>query len=278
MRPHNPNIDALIERTFPVLDHGFVRLVDYMGTDACVDRAARVSHGSEARNEDEQARLIRRLYRDRHTSPFEMAELKFHCKMPIFVARQWIRTRTANVNEASARYRESECEFFYPKEWRLQSATNKQGSAEALLEGENEEAVNFFYDSALDRSKQSYQIAIDTGVTRELARCALPVSTFTEWFWKIDLHNLLHFLRLRLAPEAQEEIRVYAEVIAQIVKVGFPAVWGAFEEFELYGARFSRTELRLLKAAVRGIGPILKPSSMTENEWRDFNAKLQLSC
>jgi thymidylate synthase (FAD) len=202
-----------------------------------------------------------------------MAELKFHCKMPIFVARQWVRTRTANINESSARYRESECEFFYPKEWRLQSATNKQGSSFESLVGEADETQGFFYNRANETAKNAYEIAIDSGVSRELARCVLPVSTYTEWYWKIDIHNLLHFLRLRLAEDAQQEIREYALALATVVREAFPAVWAAFEEFELFAARFSRTELEVLRGCLRALPD--RPESMTENEWSDFKRKLE---
>lgn len=214
-----------------VLDHGFVRLVETMGDDNSIVQAARVSTGAGIKTPAEDRRLIRYLYTNKHTTPFEMCEIKLHCKMPIFVARQWIRHRTANVNEMSGRYRELPEEYYIPTPDAVlaQSKTNKQGRDEPL----NKTIVDFFIEGhrqACQRGFSVYSTAIELGVARELARIMLPVATYTEWYWKIDLHNLLHFLRLRMDEHAQWEIRQYAYAIASIVSAWVPWTWEVFNE------------------------------------------------
>lgn len=228
-----------------VLDHGFVRLVDSMGTDSRIVQAARVSYGKGTKTVNEDEQLIRYLFRHEHTSPFEMCEVLIHCKMPMFVARQWIRHRTASVNEVSGRYSEVKDEYYLPESWRKQSKNNKQGSEETdeidLIH------THMLYQNSCTGAFQVYNELLENNVGKEMARMNLPLSTYTEWYWKIDLKNLLHFLKLRLDSHAQYEIRVYAEAIAQIVKELFPVTWKAFEDYQLKSIRFSKQELAVLK-------------------------------
>ena len=268
--------DTLLDVKFPVLDYGFVVLVDYLGSDAAVAEAARTSLAGEGTKvgTDDRA-LIRRLMRDGHTSPFEMVEMKFCAQMPIFVARQWIRHRTANINEMSGRYGELPELVYLPDHDRIswQSPTNKQGSGGAiprdvaeevrnLMSGDADAAFETYHDllgkpsddSPFDPDRQKL-LAENGGVSRELARINLPLSTYTKWYWKIDLHNLLHFLGLRLHPHAQWEIRQYAVVIARMVEALCPLVWEAFEDFKLHRVELSGPEvdaLRYLAARARG--------------------------
>lgn len=228
-----------------VLDKGFVRLVDLMGDDSSVVQAARVSYGEGTKSYREDKALIDYLMRHRHTSPFEMVELKFHVKAPLFVVRQWFRHRTASVNEISGRYSVLKDQFYEPTSWRRQAKENKQGSEGAF---ENEEALSLLREAGL-RAFSAYQALLARGVAREMARIVLPLNLYTEFYWKQDLHNLFHFLRLRLEESAQWEIRAYARAIAEIVKAKLPLCWESFEEHILHGATLSRTEL----AALRGL-------------------------
>ncbi|WP_347241590.1 FAD-dependent thymidylate synthase [Thermus sp.] len=230
-------------RAIPVLDKGFVRLVDAMGDDASIVQAARVSYGEGTKTVREDAALIDYLMRHRHTSPFEMVEFKFHVKAPLFVVRQWFRHRTASVNEVSGRYSVLKEEFYEPEAFRRQAKRNKQGSEGALLD---EEALALLR-KAEQEAYGAYQALLQKGVAREMARMVLPLNLYTEFYWKQDLHNLFHFLKLRLAPEAQWEIRQYAQAIAELVKARVPLAWAAFEEHVLEGALLSRTELRALR-------------------------------
>lgn len=247
-----PQLDKILGKEFPCLDHGFVRLIDYLGSDEAIIQAARVSYGKGTKQVTQDRGLIRYLMRQQHTSPFEMVEFKFHCKLPIFVARQWIRHRTASVNEYSLRYSEAVNQFYFPeaKVIRLQSKINKQGRS-------SEEAPKALQQKALSILKRHAQKAWDdyeelekADLARELARIHLPVSLYTEWYWKLNLHNLLHFLKLRLDPTAQYEIRVYAQAIAKIVKTAVPLSWEAFEDYVLYAETFSRQEFEMIKEAL----------------------------
>jgi thymidylate synthase (FAD) len=230
-----------------VLDHGFVRVVDTMGDDSAVVQAARVSYGSGTKGVREDRDLIRFLLRQRHTSPFEMAEIKLHCKMPIFVARQWVRHRTANINEVSARYSELPGDFYIPDldQIREQSGTNKQGRGDAVLDT----LAHNFRDSTQGHSLNSYAAYgadLQSGIARELARINLPLNIYTEWYWKVDVHNLLHFLNLRADGHAQYEIRVYADAILKFVEEWMPETHGAFTDY-VYGAvTLSRMEVEIL--------------------------------
>lgn len=246
----NEKADALLDKEFKVLDHGFVRLVDYMGGDAAIVQAARVSYGEGTKKVSEDRALIRYLMRRRHTSPFEMVEFKFHVKLPIFVARQWIRHRTANVNEYSGRYSVMKEEFYIPeaKDIRFQSTVNKQGRAEEEVPDELKRRFIDFLKRTHAASYEEYERLIDQGLARELARIGLPLSLYTEWYWKIDLHNLFHFLRLRLDPHAQLEIRQYANIMADMVKIVCPMAYEAFMDYSFNALSFSGPELKALKA------------------------------
>lgn len=247
----NKGADKWVGKEIKVLDHGFVYLVDYMGSDESIEQAARVSYGSGTRKTSETRGLLRYLLRNDHTSPVEMAELKFHCKMPIFVARQWVRHRTASLNEYSARYSILKDEFYIPdqKNISVQSTNNKQGRGELINSKLSKDIQNKMHDHFVTSSVLYNELLDENGnykMARELSRAVLPVSVYTEWYWKIDLHNLLHFLRLRLDPHAQYEIRVYAEAIAKIVKDAYPIIWEAFEDYKLHSMRITKPEKELI--------------------------------
>lgn len=245
----NQNVlNELLGKEFRVLDHGFVRLVDVMGDDSSICQAARVSYGKGTKTVREDRTLIRYLMRHLHTSPFEMVELKFHIRLPIFIARQWIRHRTANVNEYSGRYSEMTDEFYLPElgQIRKQSNINKQARSEEELSPEIASEIVNNMQTSQSESYVEYKSYVDQGVAREIARINLPLSAYTEWYWKIDLHNLFHFLQLRMESHAQYEIRVYADTIAQIVKQIFPMAYEAFEDYIVNAVTFSAPELSLL--------------------------------
>ena len=230
------------------LDKGFVRLVDFMGGDDAIVQAARVSYGQGTSKVSQDRGLIRYLMRHRHTTPFEMVEFKFHCKMPIFVARQWVRHRTANINEYSLRYSEARDEFYIPdpKNIQFQSALNKQGRSGVVPENLKNKVLKYFKDIS-ERSFEMYQELNEAGIARELARSILPVNIYTEWYWKNDLHNLLHFIGLRSDSHAQYEIRVYSDAMAKFVKKVAPCAWEAYEDYIINGMRFSGPEQELLE-------------------------------
>ena len=230
------------------LDKGFVRLVDSMGGDDAIVQAARVSYGQGTSKISQDRGLIRYLMRHRHTTPFEMVEFKFHCKMPIFVARQWVRHRTANINEYSLRYSEARDEFYIPdsKNIQFQSALNKQGRSGTVPENLKNKVLKYFNDIS-ERSFEMYQELNEAGIARELARSILPVNIYTEWYWKNDLHNLLHFIGLRSDSHAQYEIRVYSDAMAKFVKEVAPHAWEAYEDYIIKGMRFSGPEQKLLE-------------------------------
>ena len=239
--------DELLAR-FPepikVLDHGFVRLVDVMGDDVAVCQAARVSYGGGTKTVREDRGLIRYLMRLRHSSPLEQCEIKLHWKLPIFVARQVVRHRTVSLNEYSGRYSEMPDQMYEPEEWRAQSTTNKQGSEGGIRNPEvRSERQRIFQRTA----RREYVDRLEAGVAREMARIDLPLSQYTEWYWKVDLHNLLHFLGLRLDPHAQWETRQYAEAIAEIVKVWVPECWSAFVDYKRDAYTLSRMEVELVR-------------------------------
>ena len=273
-------LDRLINKEFKCLDKGFVRLVDCMGDDAAIVQAARVSYGKGTKSVSEDKGLIRYLMRHRHTSPFEMVEFKFHIKLPIFVARQWIRHRTANVNEYSGRYSEMKDEFYIPdiEQLRTQSAVNKQGRSSELLPEETAKVIANQYKETQDRLFNEYSELLETELARELARINLPLSNYTEWYWKIDLHNLFHFLKLRMDVHAQYEIRVYADVMADIVRQILPLAYSAFEDYILNGVSFSGPELNAIKkligSNVIGSDDELKAIGLSIGELREFKLKL----
>ena len=254
-RPVSPAAEEILGGYFPVLDHGYVSLVDYMGSDEDVERAARVSYGYGTRKTSQTRGLIRYLRRHHHTTPSEMVELKFHCVMPIFVARQWIRHRTASVNELSARYSLMPLLFYRPEaeQFSLQSRSNKQGREGGAPAAVYAEAVRR-WEELRARAGDAYTWMLEEDVARELARIDLPLSTYTQWYWKIDLHNLLHFLTLRVDPRAQWEIQVFAQVMAGMVKRVAPLSYEAWVDYDLCGRPFTRAEREALARLVRAEG------------------------
>jgi thymidylate synthase (FAD) len=276
-------LEALLYSAIPVLDHGFVRVVDYMGDDGAVVQAARVSYGRGTRHTSEDAGLIRYLMRHRHTTPFEMCEIKYHVKLPIFVARQWIRHRTANVNEYSARYSILDREFYIPAPEHLaaQSEVNRQGRGN-VLEGDEAARVLDLLRGDAARCHDHYVEMLNEdadgaaadparqGLARELARMNLTLNTYTQWYWKIDLHNLLHFLSLRLDAHAQYEIRVYAEAMAATVEAWVPATFAAFRDYRLGAATFSAAMLAVLRRMLAGEAVAQAGSGLSKREWAEM--------
>jgi thymidylate synthase (FAD) len=272
-----PALEEVLYTALPVLDHGFVRVVDYMGDDAAVVQAARVSYGSGTKSVRSDAGLIRYLMRHGHTTPFEMCEIKLHVKLPIFVARQWIRHRTANVNEYSARYSVLDREFYLPAADAVaeQSASNRQGRGAALSDAAAEAVRAGMRDAARGAFDLYDHWLGDDGaegpaVARELARTVLPLSTYTQWYWKIDLHNLLHFVALRADPHAQAEIRAYAAVLLNLVERWVPVTAAAFRDYRLEGATLSRGQLEAVRRRLRGEPVSADEVGLSAREWREL--------
>ncbi|MFL9503606.1 FAD-dependent thymidylate synthase [Rhodopseudomonas palustris] len=275
LRAVSPGMEAHLYRAHEVLDHGFIRVIDYMGDDAAIVQAARVSYGAGTKHVSNDEGLIRYLMRHWHSTPFEMCEIKLHVKLPVFVARQWIRHRTANVNEYSARYSILDREFYIPAPEHLaaQSTVNNQGRGEVLtgaeaarvLETLKRDAATCFdhYEEMLSQDGQQ-------GLARELARMNLPMNTYTQWYWKTDLHNLFHFLRLRADAHAQYEIQVYAKAIAECVKDWVPLAYAAFEDYRMGGTTLSAKATALLKRRLAGEVVGQEDSGMSKGEWREF--------
>ncbi|MEM9146758.1 MAG: FAD-dependent thymidylate synthase [Pseudomonadota bacterium] len=271
-------LEARLAEPIPVLDHGFVRVVDYMGDDAAVVQAARVSYGAGTRSVRDDEGLIRYLMRHWHSTPFEMCEIKLHVKLPIFVARQWIRHRTANVNEISARYSVLDREFYIPAPDGLaaQSESNRQGRGDVLA-GEAADRVLAVLREDATRCYDHYEELLDPqglGLARELARMTLPSNIYTQWYWKTDLHNLFHFLRLRADPHAQMEIRVYAEAMCDLVRAWVPLCWKAFEDHRLGAVQFSAPAMACLRRMLAGETVTQETSGLSKGEWREFKAAL----
>ncbi|WP_378943312.1 FAD-dependent thymidylate synthase [Paracoccus sp. R86501] len=262
---------------YPVLDHGFVRVIDYMGDDAAICQAARVSYGTGTKSVQNDEGLIRYLMRHWHSTPFEMCEVKLHVKLPVFVARQWIRHRTANINEYSGRYSVMDREFYIPAEDKLaaQSSQNHQGRGEVLQGEEAQRVLNLLREDAM-RSYDNYEFMLSQdgqqGLARELARMNLPTNIYTQWYWKVDLHNLLHFLRLRADSHAQYEIRAYADVMCDIVKDWVPAAFGAFRDYRMDAVSLSAQAAAVLKRRLAGETVTQQDSGMGAREWREFEA------
>ena len=279
LRAVSEGMEAHLYNAIPVLDHGFVRVVDYMGDDAAICQAARVSYGKGTKSVQNDEGLIRYLMRHWHSTPFEMCEVKLHVKLPVFVARQWIRHRTANVNEYSARYSILDREFYIPAPEHIaaQSVVNNQGRGEALTGAEAARVLDILKTDS-ERSYDNYQAMISDdgqrGLARELARMNLPTNIYTQWYWKVDLHNLLHFLRLRADAHAQYEIRVYADAICSVVADWVPFAYAAFEDYRLGGATLSETALECVRRMLKGEAVTQETSGMSKGEWREFEQLL----
>ena len=280
LRAVAPGIEAHLYKAQPVLDHGFVRVIDYMGDDAAICQAARVSYGRGTKSVQNDEGLIRYLMRHWHSTPFEMCEIKLHVKLPVFVARQWIRHRTANVNEYSARYSIMDREFYIPARDQVaaQSEVNNQGRGALLGDAEAARVLEILKADA-GRAYDNYEAMISQdgqqGLARELARMNLPANIYTQWYWKVDLHNLFHFLRLRADPHAQYEIRVYAEAIAAMVADWVPFAYKAFEDYRMGGATLSATALDCIRRMVKGEAVTQENSGMSKGEWREFEGVLR---
>ncbi len=278
-----PALEEILYEPLPVLDHGFIRVVDYMGDDAAIVQAARVSYGKGTRQASQDEGLIRYLMRHRHTSPFEMCEIKLHVKLPMFIARQWIRHRTANVNEYSARYSILDKEFYVPAADQLavQSSINNQGRGEAINRNDAEKILDLMKGDAA-QAFNSYEQLINSdadgkpvdaerpALARELARIGLPLSTYTQWYWKTDLHNLFHFMALRADSHAQYEIRVYADVIRDIANRWVPLASKAFEDYRLHGVELSRDAIEVVRRRLRGENVERETTGLSLREWREL--------
>jgi thymidylate synthase (FAD) len=279
LRAVAPGAEKHLYTAHPVLDHGLIRLVDYMGDDAAICQAARVSYGKGTKAVSNDEGLIRYLMRHWHSTPFEMCEIKLHVKLPVFVARQWIRHRTANVNEYSARYSILDREFYIPAPEHVaaQSEVNNQGRG-AVLTGAEAARVLDILKSDSTRCYDNYEAMISQddqqGLARELARMNLPANIYTQWYWKVDLHNLFHFLRLRADAHAQYEIRVYAEEICKIVADWVPFAYRAFEDYRLGGANLSAKALDCVRRMLKGEAVTQENSGMSKGEWREFEGVL----
>jgi len=278
-----PALEEILFTPLTVLDHGFVRVIDYMGDDSAVVQAARVSYGKGTKRVNEDRGLIQYLMRHRHTTPFEMCEIKYHVKLPIFVARQWIRHRTANVNEYSARYSILDNEFYLPAPEHLavQSTSNRQGRGDSLPPDEAARVLDLLREDAM-RSYRDYAYMLNedengkvvddsrSGLARELARMNLSLNFYTQWYWKTDLHNLLHFLSLRADAHAQYEIRVYADAMIGTLERWVPLVAEAFRQYRIGGAQLSANALAVVKKMLAGESVDQAASGMSKREWSEL--------
>ncbi len=288
LRDVSAGVEELLYTPIPVLDHGFVRVVDYMGTDSAIVQAARVSYGKGTKKVNEDAGLINYLLRHRHTTPFEMCEIKFHIKLPIFIARQWIRHRTANVNEYSGRYSIMDKEFYIPAPEQLasQSRLNHQGRGDVLEGAEAQRVLQLLREDATkvyEHYEEMLNMDADenildekkSGLARELARMNLSLNYYTQWYWKIDLHNLLHFLALRADSHAQYEIRVYAEAMLEVLKAWVPITYAAFMDYRVGGANLSAKGLTIVKKLIAGEKVTQEQSGMSKGEWLELMTLLE---
>ena len=285
-----PELEKILYQPISVLDHGFVRVIDYMGDDSAIVQSARVSYGKGTKKISNDQGLIKYLMRHRHSTPFEMCEIKFHIKLPIFIARQWIRHRTANVNEYSARYSILDKEFYIPSIENIasQSTINNQGRGEVLSSEEASNVISILkadaeqtyanYESLLNESSEGAVIDENkSGVARELARMNLTLNTYTQWYWKIDLNNLLHFLALRADDHAQYEIKVYADAMLDIVKKWVPITFSAFDDYRVGGTELSAKEVNFLRKLIRGESPTFEQEGISKREWLELQKKFDLS-
>ena len=275
LRAVSDGMEGHLYTAHPVLDHGFVRVIDYMGDDSAIVQAARVSYGAGTKHVSNDEGLIRYLMRHWHSTPFEMCEVKFHVKLPVFVARQWIRHRTANVNEYSARYSILDREFYITEPGALaaQSTVNNQGRG-AVLEGAEAARVLEMLKSDAGRAYDHYEAMLSQdgqqGLARELARMNLPANVYTQWYWKVDLHNLFHFLRLRADAHAQYEIGVYAELMCKLVADWVPIAYAAFADYRMGGVSLSAKGIEVLRRRLAGEAVTQETSGMSKGEWREF--------
>ena len=284
-----PELEAVLYQPIEVLDHGFVRVIDYMGDDSSVVQSARVSYGKGTKKISNDKGLIKYLMRHRHSTPFEMCEIKFHIKLPIFIARQWIRHRTANVNEYSARYSILDKEFYIPSAENLaaQSQINNQGRGDALTDDEASNVIQILKNDA-EQTYANYETLLNenssggvldeskSGIARELARMNLTLNTYTQWYWKIDLNNLLHFLALRADDHAQYEIRVYADVMLDLVKKWVPLTYEAFEDYRMGGTELSAKEIKLMRKLLKGEKVSFEEEGLSKREWSELQRKFDL--
>ena len=287
VRPVALALEKVLYQPFKVLDKGFIRIVDYMGNDSSIVQAARVSYGKGTKKKSLDEGLIRYLLRHKHTTPFEMCEIKLHVKLPIFIARQWIRHRTANVNEYSARYSILEDEFYIPKIANLaeQSSSNKQGRGKKITEDLAAKIIKILKDDSTrcynnylwmlnENNTQGYDETRDS-LSRELARINLTLNTYTEWYWKIDLHNFMHFLSLRADHHSQFEIRAYADVLIKILKKWVPITYKAFCSYMLNSAELSQEALQVIKELIKGKKVNKDSTGLTNREWEELQQLLK---
>ena len=289
LRATVPSLEEILYKPLAALDHGFVRVIDYMGDDTAIVQSARVSYGKGTKKISNDKGLIKYLMRHWHSTPFEMCEIKLHVKLPIFIARQWIRHRTANVNEYSARYSILDKEFYIPSVENLasQSQINKQGRAENLSPEEAEKVIELLKSDA-EQTYRNYEVMLNEnsdgetldessmGIARELARMNLTLNTYTQWYWKIDLNNLLHFLALRADAHAQYEIRVYADIILDIVKKWVPVTYEAFEDYRVGVTQLSAKEILILKKIIKGETVDPDAEGISKREWGELQKKFDL--
>ena len=283
------NLERILYNAIPVLDHGFVRVIDYMGSDNSIVQAARVSYGKGTKKVNTDVGLIRYLMRHWHSTPFEMCEIKYHVKLPIFIARQWIRHRTANVNEYSARYSILDKEFYLPPKDKLaaQSATNRQGRGD-ILKGEQSKKVLELLKSDAERTYKNYEEMLNqrydgsiintkkVGLARELARMNLTLNTYTQWYWKTDLLNLMNFLRLRADSHAQYEIRAYADVMLDTLKKWVPITYDAFIDYRVGGSEISLKGKKIIEKLIKGKKIQFDKSGLSKREWNELMASFNL--
>lgn len=278
-----PQLENILFEAISVLDHGFIRVIDYMGDDSSIVQAARVSYGKGTKQVSTDSGLIKYLMRHWHSTPFEMCEIKYHIKLPIFIARQWIRHRTANVNEYSARYSILDKEFYLPNQENLaaQSKNNRQGRGEVLTGDQAKEVLNLLKNDA-ERTYDNYEIMLNqrydgsvidekkSGLARELARMNLTLNTYTQWYWKTDLLNLMNFLRLRADSHAQYEIRAYADVMLDTLKKWVPITFEAFMDYRVGGTEVSSKGKKVLKDLISGKNINIESSGLSKREWNEL--------
>jgi thymidylate synthase (FAD) len=283
IRPVAEGIEKILYQVFPALDHGFIRVVDYMGDDQAVVQAARVSYGKGTTRVSEDRGLIRYLMRHRHSTPFEMCEIKLHVKLPMFIARQWIRHRTASINEYSARYSVLDKEFYIPdaKDLAVQSVSNRQGRGGVLSEKDSNEALEMLKRDA-EKCFDTYEYLLNEksngdiidnnrdGLARELARINLTLNTYTQWYWKTNLHNLMNFIYLRADSHAQYEIRVYADIIYDIMKAWVPITAEAFSSYRSGSIELSTEAMKVIKLMIAGKNIDQKLSGLSAREWNEL--------